>query len=320
MQNLRLLAFATLLLLLPPPVQAEEQAPSRWRGSEITFRNTASLLSVKKDAELSYNPYYAMWLGAGLRGWFSKTVYGGVDLGVTRELTDADDTTMSGEYLLDDIEISVGAARFYTIPKADISLTAAATLITPTSKLADSQSLIVGVRPMLKLGRKFDLLRGLSLGYTATATKFFNSYTTAQRDAPLIPGCSSADGFCDSFVHMGDRNPQWRIGNQIAATIDFTDWLGASISGAVVVDFLYQQETTAPEVSFEPTPGTNLRHSVAYGAEVYGLPLKWLSIALGIVTANPQLAPDSTYEKPFLNRYSTVYLDLRLDIGELSSK
>ena len=321
MRHVSLLAIVAILSVsIPCASAADKDKPSVWRESEVTYRNTASLLSVKKDEELTYNPYYAMWLGASLRGWFSKVFYGGVDVGVTREVTDADDTTMSGEYLLDDIELSAGAARFYTIPKADITISASATVITPTSKLSDSRSLLLGIRPAVSLGRKFDVLEGLSLEYAFSTTKFFNRHTTAQRDAPLIPGCSSSDGFCDSFTHMGDRNPEWRLANQAAVSLDFTPWIGASLSGAIVTDLLYPQEAPDPAVSLEPVAGTDLRYNMEYNAEVYALPVKWLTVALGLYTYNPQLSPDSTYEKPFVNRYSTVYLDLRLDIGELSTK
>jgi len=35
---------------------------------------------------------------------------------------------------------------------------------------------------------------------------------------------------------------------------------------------------------------------------------------------NPQLRPDSGYEAPFINRYTTVYLDLTLHVDGLVSQ
>jgi hypothetical protein len=42
-----------------------------------------------------------------------------------------------------------------------------------------------------------------------------------------------------------------------------------------------------------------------------------LEVGLGYETVSPQLAPDSTYYNPFYNRYTTLYLDLRLEVDGL---
>jgi hypothetical protein len=59
---------------------------------------------------------------------------------------------------------------------------------------------------------------------------------------------------------------------------------------------------------------------MSYNGEIYTTPLSFLTIALGFITQNPQLAPDATYEAPFFNRYTAPYLDLRLDVDAVSKQ
>jgi len=54
-----------------------------------------------------------------------------------------------------------------------------------------------------------------------------------------------------------------------------------------------------------------------YGLGLTVTPIQALSIGLGAETGNPQLKADATYERPFFNRNTVVYLDLTLDIDGL---
>ena len=45
--------------------------------------------------------------------------------------------------------------------------------------------------------------------------------------------------------------------------------------------------------------------------------VRGLDLRLGMSTAGPQLAPDSSYYNPFYNRYSAIYLDLVCDLDEV---
>jgi hypothetical protein len=54
---------------------------------------------------------------------------------------------------------------------------------------------------------------------------------------------------------------------------------------------------------------------MSYGLEVDLQPKQWLIIALMLNTFNPQLAPDSTYYRPFINRFTSAQIDLRFTLG-----
>ena len=305
------LAVLALSLLVAPSVRAEDAAPCR--GSYLLYRNAASAISFDKSADLTYNPYYAMTFQFSPRWWFGKYVGLSADIDITREITEADDTTRNGEWWLGDVQAGV-AGRAPTIPWVGIDAMAKVSVLAPTSKISQARTLILGLKPELTLARTFPLLSGLTVAYVLQGTRFLNEYTTSQREVPLIPGCAAGLGGCDRFVNIGLRNAEWRMVNALALSLDVFPWLGISADAAIVVDWLYAQEELDAQVSFEPQEGTDQRYTMAYSLEVYGKPMPSVGLALGMSTVNPQLKPDSTPHEPFVNRYTTVYFDVRFHI------
>ncbi|MBW2276363.1 MAG: hypothetical protein JRF63_02660 [Deltaproteobacteria bacterium] len=301
------------------PASPPEQWQPPWRGSYLGYRNAVSATSLDRGAELTYNPYYAMGLFIAPRWWLGDALQISADLTVMRELTDADTTSEQGETLLGDLVVGLSAPSFYTVPAIELELSAGLDLITPTSKGAQARTLYVGLTPGVGLARRFDVLAGLAFSYGFGATKFFHGATTAQREAPLIPDCS-ASGSCELYVGTGMRNTSWRLQSSFGASLSFVDWLSISAGVAVLTDVLYPLDGTDSQVSYEPQEPTDLRHTMAYSAEILGWPMPSLGIALGAETVNPQLRPDSTNEQPFFNRYTVLYLDLRLDFAGLSTQ
>lgn len=289
-----------------------------FRGTNLSYVNTVSTLSFRRDAELTYNPYYAMTLALSPRYWFDDIFYMAGFFAMTGELTEADNTTYSHEVQFHDSILKGGAANFWTIPYAKIDLSFALSGVLPTSKQSRAHTVILGLKPEFTVSRRFDLLEGFSLNYQLGATKFFNQYTTAQRESPLIPNCVAGTGQCDSFLNTGVRNTEWRLVNSFAMSLDITKWLGVSVSGGIIIDWLYEIENSDDEsISWQAQEGTDKRYTMVFGAELYGRPVKPLIVALGLNTVNPQLTPDSEYETPFVNRYTAMYLDLRLDFQSL---
>jgi len=62
---------------------------------------------------------------------------------------------------------------------------------------------------------------------------------------------------------------------------------------------------------------TDMRAAIWYIVEVGYQILPWLGVALGASTYNAQLSPDSSYEAPFFNRYTRVYLDINITVDQL---
>jgi len=296
----------------------DEKAP--WRGSTIIYRNAATALSLDKSADLTYNPYYAMAFEVDPYWWFGDVFYVCGTFSVSREFTDSDTTTERGEWELADTTLTIGAQSFVTVPLVGIDVSAAVVTAFPTSKLSRARTMIIGTTGQLVLSRTFGWLAGFNVALAGIGTRYVNEYTTSENESPIIASCAPTDFACEAFLNSGIRNPRWRLAGQLSVTQDFTGWLGLTGSAALVNDYLYHQETADAEISYEPQEGTDNRYYMVFGAEVYTTPMPSLAIALGAATESPQLKPDSTYEKPFFNRYTVLYGDVRIKIDGLISQ
>ena len=301
------------------PAAAGAPDPAPWRGSAVTWRNVVSALTAAPDAELTYNPYWAMAVVMRPRWWFDDVFEVSATLAVERELTESDVTTASGETLLGDLVLSAGAHRFVAIPVVDIGLSADLALIAPTSKLSQGRSLLLALRGGVALDHTFDLLDGLTLGYGLQAMHRVHRYTTSTLDSPYVPGCATGGAGCEPYLHSGLRNADWRLVSRFELGMAFTPWLSFGIDVAILTDHLYPL-TLDDKASYTPQQTTDWRHTLSYGLALRAKPMPSLAVTLGASTANPQLAPDSSRREPFFNRYTTVYLDLSLDIAGLVSQ
>lgn len=288
------------------------------RGSEFTYRNIVSALTFDKGAEQTYNPYYAMEFEAAPRYWTGEHGYFMLDFAVLQELTDSDYTTKKREAVLEDVYAQLGLEDIWRIPMLDIDLTMVLRFEFPSSKVSRARTLILALMPRLILQRRFEILGGLSLGYAFSIKKHFHEYTTAQNTEPLIWGGLPSSRTAGSFMNTGELNVNFEIANTFGLALDLTEWLGAMARVWIINGFLYDSEEIEDDrISYEPQESDQRRYDMFYVIELYARPMPSLEIGLGLETANPALSPDSTYETPFFNRYTAIYLDLRLDIEGL---
>lgn len=310
------------------PVAGDWKPP--FRGSAFTYRNVATAISFSRDAEPTYNPYYAMAFTFSPRWWVGDIFNTSLALTLMRELTNSDWTTEAGETTLSDLQLRIGADRFATIPILGIDIGASLGLLAPTSKASQARTMIMGIKPGLSLSRTFDLLSGVGLSYSFAATKTFHDSTTAQREEPNVAGCIGTTGGCESYMNTGVRNASWGLANSFGMNVQFVEWLGVSASMTLLHSFLYEQGvgdgvvddgTGLTNQSSDDVGGSgqDIRYVMAYNVEISVSPVPALGVAIGAQTVNPQQSPDSTYETPFFNRYTAVYLDLRLDFGGLAT-
>jgi len=309
------------------PTETKKEAPeapkapkalSPLRGTTLSVINTVTALSVDPSAELTYNPYYAVTLSLQPWWWFNDIFYVNARLDISREITEADTTTQSGETILGDTKVSVGASKFWVIPVVGIDLSSRLSIIAPSSPHSQAQSLLTGINGTFTLGRTFDAAGPLRVQYTVGGTGRLHRYTTSQYESSVIPGCVGGSVACDSFFSTGRRNAHSRLSNSIALSWQPLKWLGISTSFGLYLDWLYPVQSD-DAVSNVPLDPTNRRVLMSTHIEVATKPISSLTVALGASTVNPALQPDSTYYTPFFNRYTTVYLDLRLSIADLVS-
>jgi hypothetical protein len=329
-------ATASVSLEASAKPEAKEDGPPKdlpfYRGSALSYRNTVSAISFNKDAEPDYNPYYLMTFGIAPRFWTGEKGYLNLNIDISREITESDWTTQAGETILGDISFGAGLANLYKIPVLGIGISTSVSFIVPSSKGSQARTMILGIKPGLSLSRRFDVLSGLSLGYNLGATKTFHEYTTVQREDSMIEDIKQSaivnTRTMASYMNTGVRNASWGLTNMFTAGLEFVSWLGMGINVGVAHSFLYEFEDDYEglygedevDISYENTDASNVRYTMIYGADLHSTPIPSLSISLGASTANPMLSPDSTYESPFVNRYTAIYLDLRLDIAGLVSQ
>lgn len=294
-------------------------ARAPWRGTSVTLHNEVGVPTFDPSANLTYNPYWSMSLRFNAQWWFNDTFYMRGMFSLTREMTHSDFTTQQGEIWASDVTLRTGASRFYQIPLVGVDLSAHLDLIAPTSKVSQARTTILGVRPTIQLSRRFDLLKGMNLSYRFSTQKTFHRHTTAERDVPLISGCSESETGCSEYLNTGSRNASWRLSHSAHLSQQFTDWLGASVTFGVVTDFLYAS-VSDPAVSFTPMVPENQRHWLTSDINIAFKPLKAMSISVGASSYHSQLNQSSSYQTPFFNRYTTVYVDLGLNIAGLISQ
>jgi hypothetical protein len=172
----------------------------------------------------------------------------------------------------------------------------------------------------VRLSRSFDLLSGLSAGYSLRAMPLIHQSTTAELETPLIPGCSASGGGCDAYLHTGLRNARFRLQQLFYVTARFLDWLSLSATYGLWIDWLYPIDVDDPRISHQEIEPQDRRYASVWELEVLFSPIEALQIGVGTSTLGPQLAPDSSYINPFYNRYTTIFVDLHLDVAGLISQ
>jgi hypothetical protein len=290
-----------------------EVKPPIWAGSTLTYRNAATALSTSRSAELTYNPYYEMSLTAAPVLRLHDKVNVGLQASVSRELTNSDYTTRRGEFEWSDLTLRFGFPGIYTIPVAEIRISADLPFAFPTSRISRARTTIVAMSPGISLSRRFDVLSGITLRYGLRGTYWWNRYETGQYERPTIDGCVTD---CAQFRAMESLNTTWRIANSFGLDVAFIEQLSLGISFAVVRDDVGQPPVA--DVSFVPITPTDARFSNSAGVALTWQAIDALALTLGAETAHPQLRPGpGEYYAPFFNRYTVTYLDATLDFGAL---
>jgi len=305
----------------PDKDKSKYKAP--YRGTSISYRNEISAVSLDREHDLTHNPYYAMsWMFHPM--WWVGDVFNmALTVPISRELTESDWTTNSGETVLGDVSVGFGLTNFYTIPVLDLGFSARLGFKAPTSKMSRARSLILGISPGLSVSRNFDVLEGINLSYSLGFTKNFHEFSTAgSNDSKIDGGCAGQGASC-AFMNSGVRNTSWALSNTFALDISFLEWLSVGANVGVLQAYLYDQGDNADMTSVNNSFGDDSidkRYLMIYGLEIATAPVPALSIAIGAETSNTQIGPDGTYNKPFFNRYTAIYLDLRLSFAGLVSQ
>lgn len=302
------------------PYGVEDEAPrkrSPWRGSSLSYRNAATAITFDRSAELTYNPTWDMVLSLSPRYWLSDTLSLSANLDIQHELTESDYTTRANETLIGDVSLQLGAMNFARIPGIGVDMSGAISLGLPTSLASRGDTLLFALAPSLRLSRNFDVLSGLHIGYTLRFSKRFHEYTTAAYETPRISACSVGGSMsCDSFLSTGLLNTSFMVLNNFDVSLAFTDWVVFSTSFGIATSWIYDG-IEDDRISNQPVESTDQRYAFIADLGLTFTPWRPLNIRAGASSIHPQLKPTDGYRAPYFNRYTAVYLDLRLDVVAL---
>jgi hypothetical protein len=270
-----------------------------------------------RSYENTWNPYYAQTLLLAPVWWLSEGFHLSGSALLTREFTEADSTTEAGETLLGDTTIRAVAPKVLHIEKAGLSLGVDLALSAPTSKTSKARTLLAGVGPGAALSWRAKVLSGLNVSLSTRVTRYLHSFTTSGREAPLVGSCGAATEACGAFLNTGLRNTQWRMTHGLSLSLGLTPWLSLSLSQVLSTDWLYALNPgLLPTLT--PQEAQDKRFGSAFDVSVGLEAIQGLDLRLGLTTAGPQLAPDSSLINPFYTRYTALYLDLVVDLDDVA--
>ena len=298
---------------------AETQAAtekSLFRGSSLSYRHTATTRTFDKSYENTWNPYYAQTVVVSPVLWLNDGFNVSANALFTREFTQADSTTEENETLMGDLSVSASAPRVIHIEAASMSMGVGLAVISPTSKSSQARSMMAAIAPRASLSWSAKVLSGLRVSLSSRMTRYFHEFTTSGRESPLVGSCSATTAGCGAFLNTGLRNTQWRLTHGATVSLGLTEWLSVAVSQSLSTDWLYALESSLLP-SLSPQENQDQRYGAAFDVSFGVEAIRGLDLRLGMSTAGPQLAPDSSYYNPFYNRYSAIYLDLVCDLDEV---
>lgn len=299
-----------------------------FRNSRLIYENIFSAYQLNRGNDLTYNPYYAMSLSIQPRWYFTDELSVRLRFDIEGELTNADDTTEYHETRVSDLYLDVVYNPIYTIPRLDLDIGVGLRVMFPTSLESRADDRYLALGPDLRLGRVFDVLDGLVLAYTFRYMGYLSRYTDQSVEPVPLSPCIGSDPL-PSCMHSGKMNPQHSFSNAILLSLDFLRDQWRPMNFSIMVIFFNTLNYRPPATSVDvlagggsvdvPANDDAVRHvaSIWYIFEL-GLEITdYLSVAIGTSTFSPQLRPNSTYETPFFNRYTNVYVDLTLGLERM---
>jgi len=309
----------------PPPVTGGEPPP--YRGSSVSLTNQATAYSFNQDADLTYNPYYAIGLGIAPRWYFADWFAISASFSLDLELTNSDWTREKNEIYPSDVNIRF---MFPVSLEDNWSLSPSLGVAIPTSKGSETATLITSLSPKISAAKTWpEALEGITLSAGIGYTQYFHESKTPKYDAIPNQGCRNEwSPSCAGLLYGAGTNPMFSIPTNAGISLGLVDTLSFSFNFGYT--FMYKhaigdEKTPLPqggsgnginpdalESSFDENEelqsGDRDVHINTYGFDLSYLPIKWLGLSLGSITSGNQLGQDSTYRAPFFNRYTMVYL------------
>lgn len=295
-----------------------------WRGTSVNYSHNLGVMTLAPAAEPFYNPTWSHRLGLFPEWHFGTQLTLRGRFFISQEFTDSDFTRYRNEVELSDVWLD-GVWSGFTEKHSRIHLGADLRVTLPTSKPSQAQSRILTLGPSLNVSRRFDVLSGLTLIYTARFTYRFNRFATRQNQGPTISACGDSRSLeCIDFINTGVRNPQFDVLH--GPVVSFAPHSKVDVSASFLMQRAWLPALAAAPVELAGSTqlgvGTDVatRDLMIFSLSVSYQAFKAVGFSLGAWTFSNQLGEDGRYQFPLFNRNTTLYLDATFDLeGAVSS-
>ena len=272
----------------------------------MNFSQSVSLISFDR-AELDYNPYYALTRTAP--HWRYPKLYTSASLSFSREVTQPDGRNRPDEIWLSDTKLTLGTPG-WTIPVVDITVGGRLTSVFATSPASQAQTLTYGLDSAISINRTFSVLGGLGLGYGGSFRVNVHEFTTGELESPRIPTCRGQT--CAELLGTGVRNTQYQQAHTVNMSLTILSRLSVSTSLGSISAICIPKHPLMGSAQIPWSLRTLVCGELRLGLGVS--PYRGISTPSSF-DVQSQRTPDNQYYNPYLNRFSQVYLDLRLTPG-----
>lgn len=305
-----------------PGVVESSKKGAPWRGSEVSYGHVASALSLRRDAEPLYNPIWYHQLSIRPEWHFGSQLFLRARFDLAQEFTLSDVTTHRNQLEWSDLSLDIGATGWED-PFAKVKFAGTLRLIGGLSRNSASETKVMSIGPGISVSRKLPVLKGLTVRYDARYTQRFHRFTTRQNAGATISAACFDPGAIECAVLSQEpvRNIRADISHGPSLRFSPMDKVSLSAQFQMFRGWLYRLPPSALDAQVSnPLPDTAVRDLWGFNVGVNYQVLPELDVEIGSNTFALQLAPDSTRRSPFFNRFTTVGLDVTLDVESLVSR
>lgn len=299
---------------------AKKGAP--WRGSAVSYGHATTAISLRRDAEPLYNPIWYHQLSLRPEWHFGSQLFLRARIDLAQEFTASDVTTRRNEVEWSDLSLDVGATGWED-PFAKVKFAGTLRLIGGLSRNSAAETKIMSVGPGVSVSRKFPVLSGITVRYDARYTQRFHRFTTRQNAGPSISAACFDPGAIECSVLSQEPVRNIRADLSHGPSLSFSPLEKVSLSAQFQMfrGWLYRLPPSELDAQVaNPLPDNATRDLWGFNLGVNYQVLPELDVGIASNTYAAQLSPDSTRRSPFFNRFTTVGLDVTLDVESLVSR
>lgn len=295
-----------------------------WRGASVSYSHNLGVMTLAPAADPFYNPTWSHRLGLFPEWHFGNVVTLRGRFFLSQEFTDSDWTRYRNEVELSDVWLDTVWSGF-TEKHSRVHLGADLRVTLPTSKTSQAQSRLFTLGPSLNVSRRFDVLSGLTLIYSARFTWRANQFATRQNQGPTISACGDTRALeCLDFINTGVRNPTFDVLH--GPVVAFSPHRKVDVTASFLMQRAWLPALAAAPAalmgSTQLDVGTDVatRDLMIFSLSVSYQAFKAVGFSAGAWTFSNQLGENGRYQFPLFNRNTTLFLDATFDLeGAVSS-